>query len=571
MAGRAGAVVETRRPSFRKGLRDAEQLLPEEYLDQLEQKRKQLDESIHKYIASKEREYKQFERDLKHRSKTSGAATAVALATGAGNQSQVLEQSEGNGMLSLPKRRTSSESTQSTTTGSPFLAGQQNDAVNVLLSSGGRRVADAQVVDEEEPTERTALAGLQDTRSSEEREKELIGLFTPSYLPAIDHKDETPLELTESAPPDVEPLSEIATGPDATNPVPDASNPASLTRTPSDTAANPKVKRPAHLQLSSRTSSSGSSADGKLASAMKSPSHTAQRPKRKRVSLAVGDSIVAPSDNVPSALHISSTPSHSRTRSPDSDRAAGVPAGISATLDFAKKPLAASTTSLSTSTVGGASTVVSPPHPGAAGTVAATSPTIRNIDPDGDLFDLEDEAETPAHATMDASENALTDEDEESEAEGVSGRIATIPDHNGSALIPTTSPSASGNEKYAYDPEAGIVPEPSDTREPSWSAEQKETIDLDFGPGSSGFAANASQQPAVPGFRRPSVISDPKFRGADYSTEELKAATEEVYGSSYTRPTKGSFTGGSLGESYMAKHAEQMMQLRLEKREQDVR
>ncbi|KAK4561781.1 hypothetical protein LTR86_004460 [Recurvomyces mirabilis] len=538
MAERVGAVVETRRPSFRKALRDAEQLLPEEYLDQLEQKRKQLDESIHKYIAAKEREYKQFEKDLRHRSKNNGAATAVALATGAGNQAQVLKQSEGNG--------------------------QQNDAVDVLLSSGGRSVADAQVVEKEEPTERSALAGLQDTRSNEEREKELIGLFTPSYLPAIDHKDETPLERTEPAPPDVEPSSEIATGPDVTNP-------ASLTGTPSDTAANPKVKRPAHLQLSSRTSSSGSSADGKLASAMKSPSHTAQRPKRKRVSLAVGDSIVAPSDNVPSALHISSTPSHSRTRSPDSDRAAGVPAGISATLDFAKKPLATSTISLNTSTAGGASTVESPPQTGAAGSVAATSPTIRNIDPDGDLFDLEDEAETPAHATMDESENALTDEDEQSEMEGVSGRIATIPDQNEPALIPTKSPSASGNEKYAYDPEAGIMPEPSDTREPSWSAEQKEAIDLDFGPGSSGYAANASQQPAVPGFRRPSVISDPKFRGADYSTEELKAATEEVYGSSYTRPTKGSFTGGSLGESYMAKHAEQMMQLRLEKREQDVR
>ncbi|KAK3082496.1 hypothetical protein LTR53_020306, partial [Teratosphaeriaceae sp. CCFEE 6253] len=96
-----------------------------------------------------------------------------------------------------------------------------------------------------------------------------------------------------------------------------------------------KYKRPVHLQLAKRTSSSGSSADGKLASAMKSPTQSLQRPKRKRVSLAVGDSIVAPSDNVPSALNNSSAPSHSRVRSPESERE---DAGATASLDFARQP-----------------------------------------------------------------------------------------------------------------------------------------------------------------------------------------------------------------------------------------
>lgn len=68
------------------------------------------------------------------------------------------------------------------------------------------------------------------------------------------------------------------------------------------------------------------------------------------------------------------------------------------------------------------------------------------------------------------------------------------------------------------------------------------------------------------------MIKDPIFKGNDYQNEEAKAVEDEIYGSSFARPTvKSSFTGGSLGESYMARHAEEMNKLRTAKREQEVR
>ena len=71
-------------------------------------------------------------------------------------------------------------------------------------------------------------------------------------------------------------------------------------------------------------------------------------------------------------------------------------------------------------------------------------------------------------------------------------------------------------------------------------------------------SAVASQQPTRPGFRRPSVIRDPVYQGTDYRAAERDAVEKEIYGSSFNRlSSKGSFTAGSLGESYMAKHAEE--------------
>ena len=58
-----------RRVSFRRSLRESG--LPEDYLEALDAKRRQLDDSIWKYIASKEREYKTYEKELKHRRRAS--------------------------------------------------------------------------------------------------------------------------------------------------------------------------------------------------------------------------------------------------------------------------------------------------------------------------------------------------------------------------------------------------------------------------------------------------------------------------------------------------------------------
>ncbi|KAK4898645.1 hypothetical protein LTR27_003817 [Elasticomyces elasticus] len=547
MAEKAGVrdgFTVVRRPSFRKTLREQDSSLPPEYLEALEQKRKQLDESIHKYIASKEREYKNYEKELRQQAKNAagaaGCATTPAVPSGSAN---------GNGSLTSMKRRTSSESTVST---SPFLAAQQHGAVDTLLASGVRRQPVSQAIDEGGGAERPGTANLKDRRASAEREKEFVGLFTPPYLPLIDHKDERTLKRTESAPSAVETTIRAA----------DADESASLPKADSETAMYAKYKRPVHLQLAKRTSSSGSSADGKLASAMKSPQQSLQRPKRKRVSLAVGDSIVAPSDNVPVTMKHSSTPSHSRTRSPENE----VPvsqAGPTASLDFAKQPH--SITAEQSALAGLAAINTSGPNAAAEASTNASPTSRTSIDPDGDLFDLEEESEGIAQTASDFDSAIESDEDA---MPGITGRI----DASGEPIerndLPLKSPRAQISGTIGYDPEADLVPvSTSDTQ-----ADEEKAVHLEFGPSSSGFSSSSSRQPTSPGFRRPTVESDPVFRGLDYFQEEKKAAEEEIYGSSFSRPlTKGSFTGGSLGESFMLKHAEEMMRTRMAKNEQAAR
>ncbi|KAK5726697.1 hypothetical protein LTR15_002585 [Elasticomyces elasticus] len=552
MAEKAGVrdgFTVARRPSFRKTLREQDSSLPPEYLDALEQKRKQLDESIHKYIASKEREYKNYEKELRQQAKNAAGATGCAatpaLPTGGAN---------GNGLLTSMKRRTSSESTVSAT--SPFLAPQQHSAVDTLLASGVRRQPVSQAIDEGGGAERPGTANLKDRRASAEREKEFVGLFTPPYLPLIDHKDERTLKRTESAPSAVETSSRAT----------DADESASLPKADSETAMYAKYKRPVHLQLAKRTSSSGSSADGKLASAMKSPQQSLQRPKRKRVSLAVGDSIVAPSDNVPVTMKYSSTPSHSRTRSPENE----VPlsqAGATASLDFAKQPhnIIAEQSALA----GLAAINTSGPSATSEASTNASPTSRTSIDPDGDLFDLEEESEGIAQ-TASGFDSAI--ESDEDAMPGITGRI----DAGGEPVerndLPLPSPRVRISGSAGYDPEAGSIPESAAESRPALDGDEGKAVHLEFGPSSSGFSSSSSRQPTSPGFRRPTVESDPVFRGSDYFQEEKKAAEEEIYGSSFSRPpTKGSFTGGSLGESFMLKHAEEMMRTRMAKNEQAAR
>ena len=194
------------------------------------------------------------------------------------------------------------------------------------------------------------------------------------------------------------------------------------------------------------------------------------------------------------------------------------------------------------------------------------------IDPDGDLFDLLDESDVPSKMAEDDFESAI--EEEEDTAPGITGRVEhSLPQTQRSEVL-TSSPGLQEGEDYDYDPEAGLVPEPAQQPHPQpvWDEDSGETEHLGPGQGSADFSSSSSQQPTNPGFRRPSVAADPVFRGPDYAGVEMRAATEDIYGSSYNRPgSKGSFTSGSLGESYMAKHAEEMMRLRMSKKEQEVR
>lgn len=510
MAERACHTGTTRRQSFRKTLVDAG--LPQEYLDALEQKRKLLDESIHKYIAAKEREYKQYEKELRQQYKFA-------------QDKEVIK-----------PRRTSSESTQDIT-GSPRLQGQQQSVVDVLLAAGlkrdqiGHSVAVAVVDDDGTPAleAKSSMAGLTDRRASIERDKEFIGVFTPAFLPALETKAQSnnDAERGSSAPPP------------SSSGVEQGSDPDGVQRAFSDSFVQAKGKRPAQLQLVQRTSSSGSSADGKLTSALKSPTQSSRHSKRKRVSIAVGNSIVAPSDNVPMELSSNNhTPSHSRTRSPGSERDRGPTSAARAveSLQDAQRqaeaqviqpesflPLTNGKPLAEKERPSKASSTTSPALPPPQLTTSKSS----KIDPDGDLFDLENEDDDDPPKSERIPDDALSGEDD------ITGRVNRNPHYLDDGDI--------------YDPDAGILPE--------HEGSEDHADHIEFMPGS----ANASQQPTNPGFRRPSVSMDPVYMGGNYARAEHNAVVNEVYGSSYNRPaSKGSFTAGSLGESFMAKNAEML-------------
>lgn len=519
MSDEAAREGSSRRLSSRKLL--SETTLPQEYLDRLEEKRKQLDESIHKYIAAKEREYKNFQKELKQQYKLSQGQD--------GRQDVGRQRGSPNGV------REDEQSTQ--------LQAQRVSALDALLLTAERQDAGNSLPESAEDGPRSrnasAIAGLQDRKASVERDKDFLGLFTPDYLPALNAKDAPPLQRTTSAPQtpnkeDGEPIT------------------GSCERANSDSLVQAKPKRPYQLALAERTSSSGSSADGRLASALKSPT---QRTKQKRVSLAVGDSIVAPSDNVPTTLNHHTTSSHSRKRSSVLEHEYPLPIKRSVPGDEANESMdSASQPKVDTPKQVTAATSKQEQTDLLAPAVRKPSPTSNlrptsnpsKIDPDGDLFDLQDEDEDlpPSPIDSDDSDNVLEDEDD------VLGRIEP-------AEPPLSIPTGSGEVRY--DSSEGLVPEPKERTEDS------AVPYLAFG-------ATSAIAPTKPGFRRPSVIDDPVFVGADYKAAEEEAVENEVYGSSYNRPSsKGSFTPGSLGESYMAKHAEEMMKLRVARQHGQVR
>lgn len=529
MSERGSREGTARRSSFRKSL--TETSLPPQYLAQLEEKRKQLDESIHKYIASKEREYKLFERDLRqqHRSAQSNDATNTTS-----------------------KRRSSPESTSgdnpTTKLDSPRMS-----AVDALLGSPTRRVTDGRLVDGEEDAvvmhDRSTIAGLKDRRASVERERDFVGVFTPSYLPALGYHEAAKLERTSSAPETVQKRNP--------NTADAHDESGSLERANSDSAMQAKPHRPSHLALVQRTSSSGSSADGRLTSAMKNT----QRPKRRqRVSLAVGDEIVAPSDNVPMSLSQHSSSSHSRIRSAVPDR--DIPVSKKQVSSAAEERRASLESSLQIAEDVALANAIGvdkeqlPEHLSEQATTSAPlgsfdspkpSSSTSRVDADGDLFDLEAEEADDNDAITD--EVIIPGDDDDLEdgiiASGheITGRVNANTVSEGGEVVP-------GEEKY--DPTTGLIPEPEDGTDSAVPS-------LAFGPSS----AVASQQPINPGFRRPSVSYDPVYRGTNYNVAERDAVENEIYGSSFNRPSsKGSFTAGSLGESYMAQNAGEMMKQR---------
>ncbi|CZT14778.1 uncharacterized protein RCC_00732 [Ramularia collo-cygni] len=521
MADRTSRDGGTRRQAFRRVRADAG--LPDEYLELLEQKRKQLDESIHKYIASKERDFKTFERELQQQYKQ--------------EQNQ-----EGSGKSTRPSLGSTSNGAPAAQPRAPQQQQQQQSVVDALLAAGvnqehiGQPLSVALVDADGSPRlEAKSAAGLIDRRASIERDKEFVGVFTPAFLPALETKASSPSPSTSPKTREVPERAESAPPAGQSK----AIEQPTVIRAHSDYSDQAKSKRPVQLQLTHRTSSSGSSADGKLTSALKSPTQTSKS-RRKRVSLAVGDSIVKPSDSVPtSLLNNNRTPSHSRRRSQpaETDYEQSIDEKI-ANGNGTKEVVDVRTTSPQVSASLPVESTFLPPNtngqrqsaassaPIAKTSMAPSSPLSRpparppvTIDPDGDLFDLEEEEDMlstsgPEVEHLSESEDTIT------------GRVHREVSQDGS------------NETGA---------------DLSSEAEPEEELAVEFIPGS----AVASQQPTQPGFRRPSVAMDPIYAGANYNRAEYSAVVNEVYGSSYDRP-KRSFTSGSLGESFMARNAQHM-------------
>ncbi|WPH03657.1 Hypothetical protein R9X50_00654000 [Acrodontium crateriforme] len=563
--------LTSRRVSFRMSIADA--ALPLEYLEQLEQKRKQLDESIHKYIASKEREYKNFEKELKSQLRF-GSATQHNETAGA-----VLF--NGPGSASEAKRRTSSESTTMSVlddSGTHTLSNQTRLSLSVeaLLRDGTHIEPDA-IEDEVSPSDsRTEIAGLADRRASVDRDKEFVGLFTPQYLCALDGRTSAQhLDRVESAPAIVAISGE---SPTATLQVP-----REVARANSDSVVA-KAKRPSQLQENSRASSSGSSADGRLAlaSALKSPIQK-DRPKRKRVSLAVGDTIVAPSDNVPLTMTSNNhPPSHSRVRPPNASRKDPAP-NISAEAmnpntqsTGISSPLCEQILGTSPSKNPGLQSSILTSHHLELSTLANTlknglSPSLplsnknSKIDADGDLFDLEEDSDGEL-VNLQAEKHLDSDEFDQDEADfddpvtirDEADEIYDIDGHKDGSLQP--------DEHYSYSSTSGLIAAPGSSPERGDTATTDE-VELEFRPGSS----YSSRQPTQPGFRRPSVSMDPVFRGSGYARVEAQAAKEGVYGSKYEpAEIRNSLVGGgasSLGESFMERNATELMRQRVKERQ----
>ena len=555
-AGRDTA-VPARRLSFRKSL--AEAGLPQEFLDQLELKRKQLDESIHKYIAAKERDYRQFEKDLKaqYRAQTTANANAAGkqskaqAVTNAGEaqtraqahpttaDAQHRAQTNTNTVETQQQRRASAEEAQQVKDKSSL------SAVNALLRKGARRDSDNNAVpgDPTSPTAMSEIPALGDRRTSDDR-KGFVGVFTPQYLPALDTSEDERARR----------IARTASAPDMSKDKDTKKSGEAMQRTNSDTAAlnqQASAKRPAHLLSSHRTSSSGSSVEGKLVSAMKSSSEH-PRPKRKRVSLAVGDKIVAPSDNVPVMMSNNNTPSHSRTRTTPPSSQGSSPSSESPIQQMTQQYTVTTNLTKSNATNGNTSSGLKALHEQQTANAQPQQPSKLQTsqypgDDIGEFWHMEepDEDETEKFPSFN-----MDDEFEEDIGTGIAGRVSHTPSPK-----PNEQPTAA-------DDEDGLMYNNNTPTQTPTIPEDNEGTDsehLEFRPGS----VAASQQPTVPGFRRPSVVRDPGYTGRDYSRAATDADETGIYGSSYVRPiSKGSFTAGSLGESYMARHAEEMMRTR---------
>ena len=437
------------------------------FLKELDQKRRQLDDQIHKFIAQKEREFKLHERELRTRYRT---PTTPSI------------QSSGNASPSTP----------------PAVP-----------------PADADETNQDVPATKA---------KTHERETELLGLFTPAYLPLLESRPPG-LDRSPSAPG----LSDPA---DSTPLLPDRHALQRANTDPAGDNNSPSYRR----ALGPRTPSSGSDQGRSLVSALKSPSAGPRLSNKKRVSLIVGDAVVAPSDNISSGAdkdsdqrpdtdlnveHIefqdSAQPSQAETRD-DPPRSSSLETIESSDPQSPENEARPGGLSL-----GFASATRSPS--------VSHEPLQTNINPDGDLelaspFSMDEEFDDVRSSEMYTSQIEDIDADIDSGLESESTLRASSP----------ASPS-----------DRDISPI---TDAPS----------LNIPIASFGSSSSSSAQPISPGFSRPSVREDPQLDLAE--TPEELPAPGSLYGS-FSRPSYSKQqSSGSLGESFMQRNAEKLMRRR---------
>ncbi|KAK6438635.1 hypothetical protein LTR95_005158 [Oleoguttula sp. CCFEE 5521] len=423
-----------RRASFRRAREESG--LSEQQLETLEQKRRQLDDSIHRYIAAKEREYKQLENDLKSQQR----AQASEDVSSRGARAQGVADTEGN-------------------------AESANRATNhVSTSSSSTRHPQSQPTDRATNTPPSAQPLMPPDGSTPRphREEDFVGVFTPPFLSALASKSTAisgSLERTTSEP------SVPTQSPDKETHPP----PSPIARASSDTvihAAQASPKRPAHLHLSNRTSSSGSSIDGRLISAMKSPKEQI-RVKQKRVSLAVGNDIVAPSDNVPVPLSNSATPSHSRARATVGGRSVltgtGGTAAVAASSDLQKMVVASPDAAPSLLASGLMPIEDQVPQQSHVPQSAQTNGVKDDI---GEFWHLEEPDAHPHQEDLDLETSDHETVDEEPPSGFPVGRYA-IPSPSSRPLPPSTSTPSDPSAEPDPDLDPFDTPRPSRPQRPS--------------------------------------------------------------------------------------------------------
>jgi hypothetical protein len=436
------------------------------FVKEIDQKRRQLDDQIHKFISQKEREFKLYERELRTRYRTPSNPSAPA-----------------------PLSPTASDETL--------------HAVQVKE-------------DAESPS-----------KKSHERETELLGLFTPAYLPLLDSRPPAPAR-SPSAPPRTDTAaSSDNLGPDR----------QALHRASTDPAGHASADRPHSIRmaLGPRTPSSGSDPGRSLVSALKSPSAGPKVFNKKRVSLIVGDAVVAPSDNIHSAtqeLSLEEQSATQRVEKQSSPQPACQPDAIKSSLIH--KPSSNTCRNIQTNPQpGGLSLGFASASQAPSVFNEATPTNINAIDAEGDLdlaspFSMDEEIDNMATSEMYTTQIEDIDADVDSGLDSGLDSESTLRGASAEAKgISPTSPLIS-----AESPVAKIE-----------------------------ASSSASAQPISPGFSRPSVQQDPQLEFADQIAQDT-IPPNSLYGS-FSRPTYGmQQTSGSLGESFMARNAEKLMRRR---------